>query len=231
MLLHYMVKLSRAFYKRISKIGLEKRWSKHHSKVKINKKFTKEKAAIHAYLCGDGHICPRLDNRGYPHHDIRIYPDDKQLANHIVNLFKKEFNLQPKIKELKNHFRVEIASKPAFFDLVKIGKSDTYSWRIPKKLGKKQLKFWLSAFFDCESNVDLLNKVIALKSVNFNGLLAVSKKLETFNIKSKVYGPYQPKNKEHSKYGILLIKGNNIQIFKRLINFHHSAKREKIKRL
>jgi hypothetical protein len=226
-----MVNLSKEFYSRISKIGLKKRWKKEHSKVRIKKSLSPEKAAIHAYICGDGNIKARKDNRGYPHHDIRIYPDDKNLAFHIVSLFKKEFNIEPKIRDLGKYFRVEIASKPAFLNLLKIGKYDTHSWSIPNNIKKISLKFWLRAFFDSESNVDLNNKVIALKSVNFKGLQNIMKKLLLFGIVSRLYGPYQPKNFKHSSYGILLIRGRNIKVYKRLINFNHPLKREKLAKL
>ncbi len=226
-----MVKLSRAFYQKISKIGLKKRWTREHAKVRINSELSPEKAAIHAYLCGDGHIKARIDKRGYPHHSIRIYPDDYEMALHIVRLFKKEFNIEPKIKNFGKYFRVEIASKPAFLNLLDVGTSETSNWSIPKNITKDSLKYWLSAFFDCESNIDLNNKIIALKSVNFNGLLDIKEKLKIFNVESKVYGPYQPKNKKHSKYGILLIRGKNIQLYRSFINFNHSAKKKKVKLL
>jgi hypothetical protein len=34
--------------------GIRKRWNKEHSKVRVNKKLSKEKVAINAYLCDDG---------------------------------------------------------------------------------------------------------------------------------------------------------------------------------
>jgi len=226
-----MVKLSREFYSRISKIGLKKRWDREHAKVRISKKISPEKAAIHAYICGDGHIKIRNDNRGYPHHDIRIWPDNKELAYFIVHLFQKEFNIEPKIRDLGKYFRVEIASKPAFLNLIKIGNSATKDWQIPKNLTKKSKIKWIKAFFDCESNVDILGKRIALKSVNFNGLLQIRDALGFFKIDSKVYGPYQPKNLEHSLYGILTITRNNIYLYRKLINFNHPAKKKKLEEI
>ena len=47
--MYYMVKIDKAFYKRISKIGLKNRWDKEHSKVLIKENLTKEKRGIHAY--------------------------------------------------------------------------------------------------------------------------------------------------------------------------------------
>jgi hypothetical protein len=226
-----MVKLSSAFYRRISKIGLKKRWTREHAKVRIRNKISLEKAAIHAYLCGDGCIIARDDNRGYPHHDMRIWPDNRELAYFIVNLFKKEFNIEPKIRDLGKYFRVEIASKPTFLNLIKIGNYSTKNWQMPKNLTKEAKIEWIRAFFDCESNVDIPGKRIALKSINFNGLLQIKAALKFLKINSKVYGPYQPKNPKHSRYGILTLSGDNIQLYKRLINFHHPAKKEKLNKI
>jgi hypothetical protein len=225
-----MVKFTREYYQKISRIGLKKRWDKERKKVRIRNKLSLEKAGINAYLCGDGHIKFRKDNRGYPHYDIRIYPDNEELAKFIVSLFKKEFNIEPHIKNLGKYFRVEIGNKLAFENLIKIGKYSTKEWHIPKSITNNSLREWLRCFFDCESNVDLISKCIALKSVNFNGLLDVKEKLKLFKIESKVYGPYQPKNQLHSPYGILFIKGENILRYKKFINFHHPLKRAKLEK-
>lgn len=223
-----MVKFSRGYFSRIGKIGIKKRWEKEHSKVRVAEGISPEKAAIHAYLCGDGFIKVRTDKWAAGHHDIRIWPDNRELAEFIVNLFKKEFNIEPKIRNLHNHFRVEIGNKPAFLNLIKLGNYSTTGWKIPKNLSKCALKEWIKAFFDCEANVDLNNKVIALKSINFEGLREIREKLLLFNIESKLYGPYQPRNEKHSKYGILVIKGKNIEQYRKLINFNHPDKKEKL---
>lgn len=226
-----MVKMTNEFYKKISKIGLNKRWTGEHAKVRISNALSLEKVAIHAYLCGDGWIAARKDNRGYHHYEIKVFPDDEKLAKFIVGLFKREFNITPSIVNLHNYFGVQIKNKPACLNLLSMGTFSTRDWKIPEKLDKDLLREWLRCFFDCESNVDLNNKVIALKSVNFEGLLSIQEKLNLFQIESKVYGPYQPQNPKHSKYGILLIRGKNINTYKRLINFNHPAKKEKIKHL
>jgi hypothetical protein len=223
-----MVKLSKAFYSKIGKKGINMRWVKEHSKVRISKKLSPEKVAIHAYLCGDGWIAVRKDNRGYPHYEIRVFPDDNWLAKFIVRLFKKEFRIIPKIIQDHNFYRVEIQNKPACLNLLSLGSYSTYNWEIPKNLSKDLLKEWIKCFFDCESNVDITGKRIALKSVNFKGLLEIKDALNLFKITSKVYGPYKPKNEKHSEYGILLITGTNILAYKRLISFHHPAKKEKL---
>lgn len=226
-----MVKLSSEFYRRISKIGLQKRWEKFHAKVRISKEWSEEKVGIHAYLCGDGYIKINIDKLGYPHYNIRVYPDHEWLAKFIVDLFKKEFNVVPSIKNCGKFFKVEIVNKPACLDLLSRGKYDTHNWEIPKEISKGLIAEWIKCFFDCESNVDINGRRIALKSVNFNGLLEIEKKLKKFSINSKVYGLYQPKNQDHSKYGILVITGKDIITYKRLINFHHPAKKAKLEML
>ena len=225
-----MVKLSREFYRRISKIGLKNRWEKEHAKVNLNKKLTKEKVAIHSYLCGDGWIAIRKSKKAI-HYEIRVAPDDAVLAEFIVDLFKKEFNIEPKIEIKKNYFCVRIKNKPACLSLLSLGPCGTYEWKIPKNLSKNLLVEWIKCFFDCESSVDVKNKKISLKSVNFQGLLDIQDKLRLFNIDSRVYGPYKQKNEKHTDYGILLITGKNIRRYQRLINFHHSGKSKKLEQL
>ena len=219
------------FYRRISKIGLKNRWEKEHSKVKINKKLTKELVSIQAYLAGDGWISIRKDNRGYSHYEIKVFPDDKMLANTIVKLFQKEFGIEPKIIPYPNYFRVEIQNKPICLYLLSLANYGTHNWKIPKRLNNYLLKEWLKSFYDCESNVDLKGRRIALKSVNFRGLLDIEKKLEQLKIRSKRYGPYQPKNKNHSDYGILIITGKDLKTYQRLINFNHPVKKVKLEQL
>ncbi len=226
-----MVKPSRSFFKKISKLGLKKRWEKEHSKVKISKNISPEKAAIHAYLCGDGYIKINIDKNNYPNYNIRVYPDNERLARLIGDLFKKEFNISPSIKKLGSYFAVQIKNKPVCINLLSLGTYGTRNWKIPRTFNKCLLREWLKCFFDCESNVDLNNRTIALKSVNYNGLLDIQNKLELFKINSKVYGPYQPKNEKHSKYGILIISGADICKYKRLINFNHPAKKKKLEQL
>ena len=216
------------FYKRISKIGLKNRWKKQHEKVKINKILTKEKMAINAYLCGDGWISARKDKNKAIHYEIRFFIDDFYLAKRIVGLFKKEFNLSPKIIFKRGCYHVQIKNKPACLNLLNLGNYRCKTWNIPKIKNNLLLIEWIKCFFDCESNVDVKRKLIQVKSTHNDGLKDICSRLKTLSINSKVYGPYQPKNKKHSAYSILLINGKDLLTYKNLINFYHPIKKKKL---
>jgi len=66
----------RAFYSKIGKRGIKLRWQRIHSSIKVSP-LNKDKASLHAYLCGDGYIAMRNDRKtGDVHYDINFYPDD-----------------------------------------------------------------------------------------------------------------------------------------------------------
>jgi len=217
------------FYKNISKIGLKKRWEKEHSTVRLNKTLSKEKTAINAYLCGDGWIAIREDKNKDMHYEIRIFLDNEALAKRVASLFKKEFNIYPHISYRKGCFNVQIKNKPACLNLYSFGQYGHYKWAIPKDLPSDYLKEWIKCFFDCEAYVDLKHKYIQVKSVNYSGLESIKGNLVSLGILSKLYGPYTPKNKKHGPYGMLFVRGKeNINAYKKLINFHHPDKRDKL---
>ncbi len=223
------MKIDAEFYKRISKIGLENRWKKEHSKVRINNVISKEKVAINAYLCGDGWIAIREDKNKDMHYEIRVFLDNEALAKRVVNLFEKEFNISPKIVYYGGCFNVQIKNKPACLNLYSFGKYGHYKWAIPKELPKKHLIEWIKCFFDCEAYVNLSHKYIQVKSVNYLGLESIKQSLELLGIHSSLYGPYKPRIKKHSPYGMLFVRRKeNINVYKKLINFYHPDKRDKL---
>lgn len=226
MILRNMVKDSH-FYKRISKIGLKKRWDIEHSKVRIIKKISKEKIAINAYLCGDGWISIRIDKYQNKHYEIKIFLDDLSLAKYVVSLFEKEFNISPKIVFHQGCFNIQIKNKPACLNLLSLGEYSTNNWKIPKNLSKSYIMEWIRCFFDCEAHVNVNKKLIQVKSVNFNGLSEINERLNLLGINSVLYGPYQPKNRNHKRYGMIFITGKeNLRLYQRLINFYHPKKKE-----
>ena len=219
------------FYKRIGQIGLKRRWEKEHSKVRINPRLSKEKIAINAYLCGDGYIAARKSKNNIVHHEIQIILDNFQLCEYVVNLFIKEFNIKPRIEKRKDDcLSVRIDSKPMCIHLLSLGKYKSLKWAIPKNLNKEQIIEWIKCFFDCEAYVNLKKKIIQVKSINHQGLNSIKNNLAILGIESKVYGPYYPKNKKHSSYSMLNITKLDVLKYKRLINFHHPDKRNKLEK-
>lgn len=212
------------------------RWNKIHSKVRLKNGFSKEKIAINSYLCGDGDISAREKRSCY---DIRFYLDDLKLANRVVNLFKKEFNISPAIRKMKSkiprgngYFKVEISNKPTCKHLLGIGTYGSMNWEIPKKLKKDFKKEWAKCFFDCEAHVNIKKKQIQVKSVNGKGLTSLKNILEEFKILPKLYGPYKQSGKNHNPYYFLIIMGkNNILEYHKKIGFYHSKKIESLETL
>ena len=227
------------FYKRFSKLGLEARWKKQHSKVRISKVISKEKTSISAYLCGDGWIKARKENynKKAVHYDIKIALDNLQLSKEVVSLFSKEYNIKPKIKQRGGYYEISIKNKPACLDLLKLGKYNSLEWEIPKGLSLNLKKYWIRCFFDCEAYVSSHSKNIQVKSINGKGLSSSKKELELFKINSKLYGPYKQKssniNNNHSDYYVLVIskKNGNLTKYESLISFNHPNKKYRLKKL
>ncbi len=223
-------------YSKLGKIGSAARWKKVHSLLRISKKISKEKAAINAYLCGDGNICIQENKHMYA---IRFYLDDLTLANRVVYLFKKEFNISPRIKKMESkvsngrgYFLVVICCKPICDHLLKIGSYGHLKWSVPIWVkGNLELE-WIKCFFDCEAYVNVKKRQIQLKSVNTTGLVAVKKMFEKYEIFPKLYGPYAQKGKNHHAYSFLIILGKeNIRRYSKIVGFYHTRKIESLAKL
>ena len=184
------------FYKKLSKLGLESRWKKQHSVVIVSNKLSKEKVSINAYLCGDGWIKVRRENKRKDsvHYELRLALDNLSLSKYLVSLFLKEYKIEPKIRVRKGYYEIEIKNKPACLDLLKLGKYDSLNWNIPKGLNVTLIKEWIKCFFDCEAYVSHYENNIQVKSVNRNGLISIMGELQKLGLASKVYGPYKQKN-------------------------------------
>lgn len=217
------------FYKRLSQLGLKKRWEKEHSKYTLNPNWTKEKAGISAYLCGDGYITIRKDRNKVIHHEALVILDNFELCKYVVKLFEKEFNITLNVFPRKDHcFAVRLNNKPITLHLLSLGDYRSENWNIPPNLNEEQLKEWIKCFFDCEACVDELRKKIQVKSINHEGLNQIKKILENLKINSNLYGPYKQQNKKHKDYSILVVPPKSILEYKRLISFNHPLKKEKL---
>lgn len=227
------------FYKKFSKLGLEARWRKQHSKVRISPILSKEKISINAYLCGDGWIKIRKENKkeNNVHYEIKIALDNFDLSKKVVSFFVKEYNIKPVIKYRQGYYEIGIKNKPACLDLLKLSRYNSLNWCMPKNLNPELIKEWIKCFFDCEAYVSPYSQNIQVKSINGNGLLSIRKELELFNIQSKVYGPYKQKSStpynKHSDYYVLIVpkKDSNLKKYESLISFNHPDKRYNLKKL
>ena len=220
------------FYKRFSQLGLESRWKKQHSKVRISPILSKEKISINAYLCGDGWIKMRKENKKKKavHYEIKIAMDNWLLSKKIVSLFVDEYNIKPVIKQREGYYEISIKNKPACLDLLKLGNYNSLKWCMPKNLQIDLIKEWIKCFFDCEAYVSSYNKNIQVKSINRNGLVSIMNELAKLRIVSKVYGPYKQKKKWHSDYSVLILpkKDGNLKKYESLISFNHPNKKHKL---
>jgi len=223
--------LDSSFFSKIGKKGCKLRWQRAHAKVRINNKMSKEKVAINAYLCGDGDISKRIDKNGAWHYEIRFFLDHKYLADRIVRLLKKEFNIVPAVRKKQGYFKIEIKNKPACLHLLTMGKYGSLDWEMPENLEEDNLKEWLRCFFDCEAYVNHHNRQIQVKSVNQQGLLKIQEGLSLLGIDSKVYGPYKQKGINHNDYCMLTILTGDLRNYQKLINFYHPDKKIKLPKI
>jgi len=146
-------------------------------------------------------------------------------------IFEKEFNVHPRIVYRRGCYHIIINNKPVCQHLLSLGEYSGSKWKIPPNLSKKLVIEWVKCFFDCEAYVNVKNKTIQVKSINYQGLLSIQEKLIPLGINSKVYGPYKPRNDKHSLYGVLQISSANFFEYKRLINFYHPLKKEKLNQI
>ncbi len=222
-------------YKKLSQLGLKARWTKEYQKteeyiLKNKSNFKLEKARLIGFLMGDGSLTSKQSNSKFPHHDIRFYPDDIELAKLFVKDFKKIYLKKPTIKKLKNHFRVHVSSRPAWEDLNKIAGFSSLEWDLPKKYfrSKEEKIIWLRALFDCEGYVG--KRAIQLQSVNLKGISSIKKTLLNIGITSSIYN-YTRKNPNWNvNYILSITKKDNLIKFSNLVGFDHSLKKEKIKK-
>ena len=117
------------FYSEIGKKGIKIRWKKFYSNVKIPTKLTKEKAAIHAYLCGDGNICIREEKTNKrKHYEIRFFPDNLRMLKNIDNCLLKCYGVPLKnIKRIGKMYSARLVNKKVCIDLLQLGKYGTYN--------------------------------------------------------------------------------------------------------
>ena len=209
-------------------------WNKRFSPLvnhihKKHKKLSIEKARIIGFIMGDGSITANDSPSKGSHHDIRFYPDDINVAEMFIKDFEKLYLKKPAIKDGVNHFIIHVSSKPAWDDLVKIGKFNSLNWEFPESLSSKKQKIeWLRAIFDCEAYVDLKKRRIVFQTVSKGGAFSIQNVLKEFDISSKIY-TYQRKNPKWNTNYLLFIMGKeNVYNFAKEIGFNHALKKNKL---
>ena len=101
------------FYK-LSRIGLKSRWDKQYNFIRQNiqnnhHNLLKEKARIIGFIMGDGSITKDDSSLKGGHHDIKFYPDDKDIAYKFMQDFEKLYLKKPSIKKLENYFVIHVS--------------------------------------------------------------------------------------------------------------------------
>ncbi len=190
-------------------------------------KFDKNLASIHGYLCGDGYVVKNGNNINHKYYRIGFRNTNNVLLEDFQKRFKNYFGLEPHIYRLE---RCQIGNKKIYFTLTKNFSYYSYQWRMPK-LSKDNLKYWLRAFFDCDSWVELRNnstRSIRLECVNLNGLKQIKKALLIFDINSSSI-------KTRNRKNILIYRLNicgvdNMKKFNNYIGYLHQNKKILLKK-
>lgn len=216
-------------YSAMGKKGSKVRWNRVHSKVRISKKFSKEKVAIMAYISGDGYVGAR---EWCSHYDINIALDDASLVKRVVRLFRKEFNvfsqikkIKPSVKDGSGYYTIRVSSKPVCLHLLSIGRYGGLNWKIPLGLSKNLLCEWIRCYFDCEAYVNSSKRQIQVKSVNGSGLKSLKSKLLSFGIHTKLYGPFDNGPNHNPYFMLCILHRDNLFMYQNKIGFYHSKKK------
>ena len=183
-------------------------------------KFDENLAAIHAYLCADGYVIKNPTHQTHKYYHIALRNTNYTLLKDFQLRFKKYFGIKPHLIENE---RCRIQNKEIYYFLIKDFSYYSYEWKMPK-LPKRLLKFWLRAFFDCESWVCLQptkSRVIAIDCVNKTGLISIQSALARFDIASSI--------RPHRDLWQLYICGKgNIIKFQKTIGFLHPKKSSRL---
>ena len=110
-------------------------------------KFNPNLSAIHAYLCADGYVIRNPQHQKQKYYHIGLRNMEYCLLRDFQLKFHMEFNVEP-------HFaqdgRCRIGNKRIYYVLTKDYSYYSREWSMPK-LSKKNVRYWLRSFFDCEA--------------------------------------------------------------------------------
>ena len=186
--------------------------------------FNKNRAALHAYLSGDGYVIRNKPPQKHKSYVIALRNTNSVLLNDFKNKMKKEFKANPKIRK---DGRCVINSKPLYFYLTKEYSYYCEEWKAPILETKEQYKYWIRAMFDCEAWVIVKkqnDRRIAIELKNREGIYGIQKILkEQFNINTEI--KYR---KDRKIYHLDIFSKENLNKYKKEIGFLHSEKKEKL---
>ena len=213
-----------------NKANIMSRWEKIHSEERKNINIDYlVLSRLCGFLAGDGSlIIGEEKNRKAMRYSVRFYPDTLELANLFVDSFEKVYGKVPRVKKLKNYFRVSITSKVAALHLKDIASFGTMNWNIPSFIldsGEHIVEF-VRAFYDCEGYVG--KNRIDVQSVNKSGIEEIKFLLASLGVSSNLYMYVRKNENWNTNYILVISEKENIIKFARLIGFNHPVKRMKI---
>lgn len=209
-----------------------------------------EKAGILGYLHGDGCKHRKFDKwyydyvrRGIRYVPVKItykkprariclefYNTNMQVLEIVRKALQKVYGC--KVKHFPKKYALFIKSARAVKDLLKYSDIGCYVWRVPREVveGPTDVqKAYIRAFADAEATVSTRNYSynIRIGSNNVAGLNQIKSMLgATFNIPSKLYGPYSKGN-----YCLTISGKKWVLSFKEKIGFAHLKKADKLAKL
>ena len=220
------------FSARNKKVALA-RWKKvflkEQEKIPTDETSLRIKSALCGFLAGDGSVQVRRKET-FSHYQIDFFPDDKKMLNAYCSFIKKLYGRKPSISVRDNVYVARLSTKSIVIDLLESSDFGLYTWSFPERLfnisGAKEIG--LKAFFSAEGYVN--SKYIKTQSVNLKGIIKISKLLSGFGINNNYY-EYTPKNKNHSKVGMIFINQlASRKIFYEKIGFWHGRKEKFLKK-
>jgi hypothetical protein len=210
------------------------RWSKILAKEKERIPKTDEalrqKAALCGFLAGDGCVWARQVGHNFQYR-ISLFPDDKTMLSKYCDILLYLYDKQPNVRTGHGKcFEAAITSRTIYEDLTCLADFGIKRWGLPSGIfsvrGAKEA--WLKGFFSAEAYVG--KSTIKLQTVNEEGMRAVSQLLNDVGIANSCY-KYTPKNKNHSRVHIILIRKKEALLnFHEKIGFWHAKKTEALKK-
>ena len=103
---------------------------KEKSKIPADFKALKLKSMLCGFIAGDGNITIRKQKNSL-RYDLRFFPDDKIMVDKYLLALNYLYFKKPKAKFKKSFFEIQLTSRTAVEDLIKIGKFGINKWTVP----------------------------------------------------------------------------------------------------